>query len=176
LAFFFEAVSFIWYFGSIMVATQLRLINQVYYVIVSLGMALFYIATASRIFLALRKRSRSSNHAGNSGSGTAPSREENRARDVLRNVTIKLCVSALALILLVVIAPMSLAPFYTLAPTAHPGYLAFWFCLHSVVNLKAFSTILAFNPPQRSAQSTKATMVSTRSAHSKETAKSLSAS
>eukprot|EP01122_Echinamoeba_exundans_P004321 TRINITY_DN14339_c0_g1_i1.p1 TRINITY_DN14339_c0_g1~~TRINITY_DN14339_c0_g1_i1.p1 ORF type:complete len:327 (+),score=14.53 TRINITY_DN14339_c0_g1_i1:128-1108(+) len=71
LAFFFEAVSFIWYFGSFTTATQLRIFNQVYYVFVSLGMALFYIATAVRIFLALRKRAHSSNHGGSDSSGSS---------------------------------------------------------------------------------------------------------
>jgi hypothetical protein len=125
----------------------------VYYILVALGMCIFYFYTAIRIFIALRpiangSERRSQGSQGSESPSTTP--RERRANRQLRKTTIRLAVSGICLLAVCILAGMTVAPFYENSPVAHPGYIAWWCLIFSILNVKGLTTSLAFNPPRSS--------------------------
>lgn len=153
LCFLFEIIAWIFYLGDIPNGF-FRIINQIWYIIVVACLSVFYIVTATRIFIALRRSSTSTGSSsgargasgshGGSTNGESSTIKKNTKK--MRVITMKLSVCAACLVLFVIIAPLTLAPFYTLSPLAHPGYLVFWWVAHTIFNIKSVATILAFTP------------------------------
>jgi hypothetical protein len=153
-----------------------RSINAVFYVIVAAGLSVFYIITAARIFIALRKSAPTGAHNSNmsSNSTSAEQKKEDRRREALRNVrtlmqtsncpghkltyppqtTIKLLGSGIFLAIMVIVAPTSLLPYYAAASMSHVGYVIFWIVAHFLVNGKAMTTLAAFPTARRGDSST----------------------
>eukprot|EP01122_Echinamoeba_exundans_P002832 TRINITY_DN1281_c0_g1_i3.p1 TRINITY_DN1281_c0_g1~~TRINITY_DN1281_c0_g1_i3.p1 ORF type:complete len:386 (+),score=29.55 TRINITY_DN1281_c0_g1_i3:445-1602(+) len=127
-----------------------RSINAVFYVIVAAGLSVFYIITAARIFIALKKSTASTAHNSNmSSNSTSGMRKENRRLNALRNTTIKLLGSGIFLAIMVIVAPTSLLPYYAAASMSHVGYAIFWIVAHFLVNGKAITTLAAFPTASR---------------------------
>lgn len=148
-------------------------LNLAWYVIICIFMSVFYVVTATRIFRALYRRFKVSSRNAGAGTGStdsaqghqAISNQEQAGRDKLRDVTMKLSGCALCLIIIVIMATLTFAPFYS-PPSSHAGYFAYWFILHSVVNLKALATVLSFQPPRQTVSATSRTSVPTSPATS----------
>eukprot|EP01122_Echinamoeba_exundans_P017589 TRINITY_DN940_c0_g1_i3.p1 TRINITY_DN940_c0_g1~~TRINITY_DN940_c0_g1_i3.p1 ORF type:complete len:426 (-),score=39.69 TRINITY_DN940_c0_g1_i3:83-1360(-) len=156
VAFIVETISWIYNLKSFSsVPNSVRSLNQVYYILVALGMSIFYFYTAIRILIALRpivvgSTDRRSQGSDSRSSSPATSPREQKANKQMRSTTIRLGVSGVSLLGLCILAPMSVAPFYENSPVAHPGYIAWWCILFSVLNVKGLTTTLAFNPPRGS--------------------------
>lgn len=169
----FELLSWIYNLGDLS-ASVFKGLNQAYYILVSIGMAIFYVITAIRILLALRRFANSSNAPSVSGTesaddGSGPRKVDKetkkkqkkekkanaaslamqrRANRQLKATTVKLTISGAALVVLVFLSFLSVATFYADSAVAHPGYLAWWCLLHTMLNIKGITTCLAFNPPR----------------------------
>lgn len=136
---------------EVQVTQGVAFLNLAWYVLISLFMAGFYIVSATRIFLALYKRLKTASATGSeqSSPGGNLSKREQDGRNKLMDVTRKISGASAALLGIFILAVLTFSPFYMI-PNTHPGYFAFWFVLHTVVNLKALATILSFQPPRRS--------------------------
>jgi hypothetical protein len=151
LCFLVEILAWVVFVGDLQVGFFFRIINNIWYIIVVVFMAAFYITTAVRIFIALARRHSHSSAQGRGSTASEQSASSTRTKSDshMKTVTMKLSVSAFALLLFVAVAPLTLAPFYNSAAQAHPGYLAFWWVAHSIFNLKSAAAILAFTPAGR---------------------------